>query len=456
MAVAAKDRLRNLMASEVGSDAWQKAALELEKVFNRLDEEDQAVAVKHLADAGEAGADSLTRIDARGQAELPARVAVREALAALGRPIDEELNRRLRQWLILCESGTDCNADDFFSLPPEEQAVVADHLAHWLRSDLLSRLVETAPDKTAGKLVKKALHRARSSGAAAIAAQTGGGGFVLPEREEYLDEAYLSPPDASGVSFIYLYRTVFGRNTMFVVIAGDTDGIIKFEAFEVPEPKFRRMLEATRKNPHAVVARADSGYVRRLIHRSEENGRRAGKSLPPEYLRTRRALGILDEPDRPHPIFKHFEHAALKRETGLVDRSGELAEHRVFADWQLFPVVEGAFLFQLETAKQSPIQLTEAQQREREEAIYEEEVGRILDHAGRVTWSERLLQTAYIMYLIQDEAEARMTAAVAVALEDKERKPRLLIELLRRTVATMLSDGNGKGPAPDRGGIVAL
>ena len=452
---AAKDRLRNLIASEVGSDAWQKAALELEKVFNRLDEEDQAVAVKHLADAGEAGADSLTRLDARGVSGLPARVEIREALNALGRPIDEELVRRLRQWLILCETGADCNSEDFFALPPEEQAVVADHLAQWLRSDLLSRLVDSAPSKDEAKLVKKALHRARSAGAAAVTTQVGGG-FVLPEREEFLDEAYLSPPDAGGVSFISLYRTVFGRNTMFFIIAGDTEGIIKFEAFEVPEPRFRKMLEATRKNPHAVVARADSGYVRRLIRRAEENGRRAGKSLPEEYLSHRRALGIPDEPDRPHPIFKRFGRESLKGDTALVDRSGELAEHRVFSDWQLFPLVEGAFLVQLEESRQSPIQLSDAQQREREEAIYEEEVGRILEFTGRLTWSERLLQAAYIMYLIQDEAAARMTAAVAVALEDKERKPRLLIELLRRTVATMLNDGNGKGPAPDRGGIVAL
>ena len=454
MAISPQDRLRTLQETDPSGPAWPQAALSLEQVFNRLDDEDQMEAVKRLAAAGAAGLDTLARLDSRGSASLSTLVELRQALVAAGRPVDAEILGRLQKWLARCESGDDCGPDDLFGLAPAERTAVINHLARWLQSDLLARLADAAPDKAAAKEIKKALHRARSAGAAAVAGVTGEA-FVLPEREEYLDEAFLSPPNAAGVSYIYLYRTVFGRNTMFVIVAGDTDGILNFDAYEAPESKYRKLMESARSDPRLVLARADSGYVRRLIRQAEENGRRAGKTPPPDYLRTRRALGIADEPDHAHPVFQHFPAEELAKETGLVARSAGLADHRLFADWVLIPVDENTFMLKLEEARNSLLTLTAAQKREQEDRLFEQEVERIVATTGPLTWRERLLQCAYLAYLVGYEPVARMIAATALAVGEG-RTPPLLVELLRRAVDRVQGGQSDPGPAPEPDGKVIL
>ena len=454
MAVAMKNWLTLLETVESGSEEWRQAAAETVKAFGRLDSEDQTAAVKRLLAGGEAGGEFLDQLEEREDLGLPARVELREARAALGREVAPDLSRRLQNWLSLCEGQEECDTADFFGLPGRERRAVTEHLAQWLRTDLISRLLATAPDKAAAKELKKALHRAKSSGAAALAGKTET--FLLPERDDYRDEAYLSPPDPSGVSIAYLYRTVFGKNVMFVIILSDQDGILKFEGYQVAEPKFRRMLESTRKNPHAIVARVDSGYVRRLLRTVEENGRRRGKAPAEDFLQNRRALGVATEPEAPHPLWSLLDAETLRAERGLVARSAELIAHRMFLDWMLSPAAEGQFMVELEEIRHSLLQITETQKREQEDRLFEREAKKTVETVGRVVWRERMLACAYLLQLMQEEEPARMTAATALALAEGDTVPPFFTALLRRTVKRTLGEDDQPEPGPDRGGIVVL
>jgi hypothetical protein len=457
----AKEWLDKMLGAEPGGEEWDSIVKDLHRRFPGLIAEDQVKVAERLAalSASEGVPELIEKAYNAKGASLAAMIVLGGTLLDLGK-IEAGLIPKMEKWALMCEGDeAECDPRQFFDLPDKEQAAVLDHLVLWLRADIISGLKEAVPDKKKAKLLARALHRVKSAGAEV--AMEGEARFVMPraESDEYHDEAYVSPPDHSGTLFIYLYRTVFGKHSLFVVLINDLSGVIRFEGYDVSKKQFDKMLESTRKNPHAIIVKADPGWVRLLIRRAEEAGRKLGKSQNQDYLRNRRAIGAADQPEAPHPIWTHFDREELKKERGLLYRADELLEHRMFEDWRLMPLEEGKFFVELEDMKHGLLELSEQQKKERENLLFEKEVNRILDHQGRETWRDRLLNCAYVLHRLGDQEQARIAAAVALALENKDDPPpAFLVELLRRTVeeATKEKDDDDgkKGPDMDRGGIV--
>ncbi|HUT53353.1 MAG TPA: hypothetical protein VM658_08185 [bacterium] len=453
-----RNMMDELIQAEPGQEAWAALVKDLPRAFARLDFEDQVKAAERLA--GLAGNDQAQELIGKlyGQegAGLPALIILGKALNGTDKP-GPELIAEMEKWAAACEGEeSECGPTEFFSLPGNVRRAVADHLALWLKADMLSALKDAAPTKDQQKMLAKALHRARSAGASVSpeAAAT----FHLAERDEYIDEAYMSPPDATGTCFFYLYRTVFGKNTFYVVLANDLAGVLKLEAYQVPLPKFRKILESTKNNPLAVVAKVEPGFARFMIKKSEESGRRLGKPQSEDYLGNRRAIGVADAPDQPHPLWNKLDPDALKTEKGLVFKSGELIGLRLFEDWMLAPLEEGKFIAELAEKQASVLQLSEHQKREQEDAMYEREAKRAIEQDGRDAWRGRLTNCAYVFSLLGEDDNARICAAIALTVADPAAPvPPFFTALLRRTVARLTGkEDDKKGPGQDRGGLVIV
>jgi hypothetical protein len=445
--------LQDFLTKGPGEPEWPALSAELNKRLPRLDVEDQVKAAERLA--GLAGAegvkDLIAEVYARAEVSLPALLVL-----ARGRESEAELAAELEQWVVVRENGGgECASEDYFRLPAKARKAVADHLALWLRTDVLLRLKEAAPDKAAAKELAKALHRAKSAGASV--AEPGGTRYVMAERDEYADEAYLTPTDGSGTFFLYLYRTIFGKNSLAVVLVNDREGVIRFDAYQLNRSRLERMLEAARSNPQTVLVKIDPRYARRLIRRAEAAGIKRGVSQNENYLGNRRALGVADEPDAPHPIWNKLDPEQLRAERGLAFTSGELIGHRIFEDWLLESLESDTLINKLAEYEYSPLELTPAQKKEREDELFRKEVVTIIEDAGREVWRERLLMSAYALLLLGEEQQARTAAAVALAIErTDEPAPTFFLELLRRTVAREAAEDN-KGPAGpdvDQGGLI--
>ena len=444
--------------SEIGPDdaGFPGLLSQVERRFSRMLVEDQVQVAERLSEFKE----SETAMDAV-RAFYDAPGAGLAALILLGRvrgDVAPGLLESLETWLGLCEEeGGECDPSAFFSLPAKMRRAVLDHLALWLRADLLGRLAASAPDKGQLKAIKKALHRVKSQGVEVADGSGLGPAYLAPERDEFVDEAYFTPPDASGTMFVFLYRTVFGKNNLFVILVNDQDGVIKCEGHETPVPKFRRIIESTRQNPHAILVKSDPAFVRLLVKQAEASGLKRGINQNRDYLSSRRALGVADQESSPHPLWGRLDREEFKNEHGLAHRSGELLEHRLFEGWSLHAVEEGKFMVELSKILTSPIALTEAQLQERKRELFEQEARTAVETDGRETWRDRLLNCALVLYEIGDHDPARMTAATALALEDPERPlPPFFVELLERTADLENADDEEEteGPDLDRGGIV--
>ena len=457
----AEKLLQSLDQAGPGQEGWEDLRKELVRRFSRLDPEDQVQVAEKLAALGPAEqvAPLMAELIDKKGVSLAAMMVLAKALAKLGRSwMDEDTLAQMEKWALACEDDSvECSGEDFFDLPDKVQAAVLDHLALWLKVDALKMLQESAPVKARAKAVAKALHRAKSAGA--TVGEDSPVRFTLTERDEYVDQAYISPPDATGTMFIYLYRTIFGKNNLFVVLVNDLESVIRIEGFQVTPPRFQRILDSTKRNPHAIIVKADAGYARLLIKKSEDKARDRSKRLDEGYLSSRRALGIPDQEDVPHPLWSHLDREELKTERGLVHQSQQLISHRMFEDWVLMPVNEGKFIVDLEDKRMSLLEISERQKQEQEDLLYEKAAQEVLDFSGREVWRDRLFTSAYVGVLIEDMETARAVAAVALAIEDPDQPPPpFFIELLRRSVEKAVGsdeeDQGSSGPEMDRGGIV--
>jgi len=452
--------VEKLKGAEPGGDEWGALAKDLARLFAKLLPDEQVEVAQMLASLSEsqAAASLMQKLYDHQKTGLPALLTLARALKKQGAEMEAGTVKRLEKWVTACEDDdSGCEPKDFFGLPEKLQAAVLDHLAQWLNVELLARIKEQAPDKASAKQVAKALHRAKSAGAT-LEDGPAPEGFAVAERDDYVDEAYISPPDPFGTSFIYLYRTVFGKNSLYVVLINDREGVIRFEGFRVTLPRFKKMIESTRKNPYALIAKADPKYARRMIRAAEEAGRKLGKRQNEEYLGNRRAIGIPDEPDAPHPIWEKPDKNETAKQRGRVYESDKRLQHRMFEDWVLMPLEEGRFIAELEDKRQGLLELTPHQKKEQEDLLYEKEVQSILDYVGRETWRDRMLACAYVLELAGDHEEALTVTAVALEIEDpKKPAPRFFVELIRRSVEKATKGEQDQGPqGPDmkRGGIV--
>ncbi len=452
------DFFEELLAQEPGGAEFSHSADEIVARFTKLAPDQQAEAAERLVkmSSTQGVPEIIDRLFEQESTTLPALISLARHKQDKGDDISPEMIAAMRAWLSLCEEdASECDPNDFFWLPGQVREAIIRHLASWMKSDLLEALKRDASDREGKKRIAKAIHRAKSAGAQLPLRSARA--FVMPEQEEHYDEAWVAPPDSTGTMFSYLFKTMRGRNHLFVILASDQEGIIKFEGYQVSRPRFDKILESTKKNPHAIIVKVEPGFARRLVREAEESGRRRGRSQNEDYLASRRSIGIVDEPEVPHPVWEHFDQDELKGERGLVNRSAELLDHRMFESWRIMPLEEGRLIADISEMRKGPLQLSLQQQKQRERELIEKEAERAVQEVGMDVWKQRLLTCAYLLQLMGEEEKAKMAAAAGLAVEDPGQPlPPLFVELMNGEVErAMAPDDEGpQGPDMGRGGIV--
>jgi hypothetical protein len=454
------EKYREWMDEFQNSDLSKKDFSELEKdvlkIFPKLGMKEQAMAAGKLA--SEAGSpnipDLIEKLFTGNNTSLPALLKFSEPMQEKGLA-DNFIIEQMQLWVGVCnDSGEDFNAIGFYSLPENIQNSVADYLAGGLRGSILMELKLAAPDKKASKRIGKYIHKAKSKGA--VIAQVKEETEIPEPSDENIEEIYISPPDATGTIFIYLYKTVFGKNTLFIILINDQEGVLRFDSYKVPEIKFRNMLESTKKNPHAIIVKVDPVLAKQLIKNAEDAGIRKQRAHPEAFKSSRRAIGVAEVPDDPHPLWSIFDEEEMTKSKGLVARSDELLNHRMFLDWQLVPIEEGKLIVELQEMNESVIELSDKQKAERVLALYEKEAAEILNTQGKDLWFGRIVNCAYLLHKLGEEEEAKIAAALALAFTgDDTAVPVFFTKLIARTVAKdMAPEEQEKNVKPGQGGIL--
>jgi hypothetical protein len=147
---------------------------------------------------------------------------------------------------------------------------------------------------------------------------------------------------------------------------------------------------------------------------------RAGTRPPAGFEHWRRLLDL----EAAAPAEAAEAPAAPPPDLLLVERSAELLEIPALGGWFLDPGAIQDDALQLLEARESRLVLSDQMKAEREAAIVDAVVERLLGPDARRRWAARLLETARVLGASPGEAPAALISATAAALADVERPAR--------------------------------
>jgi len=327
---------------------------------------------------------------------------------------------------------------------------------------LLAALFGPSSDKERRKALKRALHVLKTRGVAVPA-------DLLPRPEAELTlpaaapefAAHLAPVLGNGEQYVVLEgpREILGGN-LLVVRVSDQHGFRECHLLSAKRKQREEVWEEFRSQGLTDWAVAPPAYALRLLEDAlaltpdGEPSRR-------EYLPLREALwrhlGRPEEAPALEELLPPFIPA---------DRNRALEEARTLAGSELFrtwlPSLEEItpWLEKLKEAQESPLVLTEQQQRLREAGVLDDATAALFPAEARPRWGNRLLKMAYFLDLLGRAEEARAAQAAGEDLISGERSSLagenpLLHELVRYALMLAWEYMKPREPAPQPSPLVA-
>jgi hypothetical protein len=297
-------------------------------------------------------------------------------------------------------------------------------LAHEAIPPLLAALFGSSPDKQRRKALKRTLHLLRTRGVAAPA-------DLLPrDRPGPLRPAAVSP----CVAFV---SPIFGPGERFVILEGpkeilegnflvarvsDQAGFRECHLLSLKRKEQAEFWDHFRQQGLEWVSAPPAYGVRLLEEAYTLNPRAEGGASRYEALRerVRRHWRSPEEAPSLESLLPALSPGDRRR---CLEQSRGLAQEEVFQAW--LPALEEVtpWLKKIQEAQESPLLLTEQQQRDRLEGVVAEATAALYPPESRELWSRRLLAMAYYLDLKGHGAEARAAQAAAEDLRAGTRSP---------------------------------
>jgi len=323
--------------------------------------------------------------------------------------------------------------------------------------EFLTSWTGKSPSKNIGKEIRKSLFRLKSKGMLVPEFEDPSPGiFRLPQAAS--SQGFISAVDAGGTRMVWIGRPQPPQGMAIVSSAiRDTEGILRFTAFESSRKKFQEFMDQTRQDFLWDIVEADPDYGAALIQEAHEIQIKQGKTPNPEYLKLRGLLNPISSlPIRPL-IYRYLNEEEIKARPDLVDRSPSLFELPPFQPWFLEKEEIAKCRGLLEDAAHSRIILAPHQQEGRFFDIYRQTVGELFDEKRRLLFRRRLEEMAYVLWKKGDEAAAKISVAagLGMAVENKLFSPHpFLTELVKRTVLALREEEQRKKEKEKGGGVI--
>jgi hypothetical protein len=269
---------------------------------------------------------------------------------------------------------------------PEEKLHEALAAAVKAKDPALPEALAKSTNKAVVRAAKKALYQLKSSGVAVVTEAPKG---ELPHVQREVEElpALLSAISGTGERALFFVKARAGGGLdSYQAVVHDEQGILQLDRGEAQRSKYRRHLEAMRKNQPSVIETSLERALEELGVAWSLNGH-AKQPLPPEAESHLRRLGVVALPGWPAPPQPEAADEALAA------RAAALHDEREIASW--LPGVNHLKVLsaRLDEVDSSVLQLTEPQkheQRLQKAALTATE----LNDEERRTWAMRLWRTA--------------------------------------------------------------
>lgn len=311
-------------------------------------------------------------------------------------------------------------------------------IPHEALPSLLAALFGPSPDKARRKALKRALHLLKTRGVPVPAdlLPREAAGSPGPSAAPAL-VAHVSPLFGNGERYVLLEgpREILGGN-LLVARVSDQFGFRECHLLVLKRKHREEVWEQFRDQGLSEWAQAPPAYALRLLEEALAQTP-DGEPSRGEYLPRREALWrLLGRPEEAPSLEALLPSLSPGERNRHLEETRGLAGSELFRAWlpsfeEVAPWVE-----KLKEARDSPLVLTEQQQRLREAGVLDDATAALFPQETRARWGRRLLEMAYFFDLTGRRAEARAAQAAGQDLLSGERSPLagenpFLLELVR-------------------------
>ncbi len=292
--------------------------------------------------------------------------------------------------------------------------------------DLIGDLLEMTAEKEVRKEAKRSLHRLKSRGLD-VDLPSGAGPSVLDravEIEEKPLPCYLSPVSGFGGRMVLLARYTQGGVAVHQGELDDQDGLVQFAGGTIGRNRYRQMAQEMASDDQGLL---EVTYAEGRLHlaRAAELTRKAGKSLPDEYLEASGDLGDVDETAAPADPATLMPRDSLEDLKALAARAPELLDLPEFADWLPDEDTVKAIDEKIKAVEEGQLAINDQQRIEQVERAIDAGVDELLGDAERIQrFHQRLLHNAAYLQRTDRDEPARLAAAAAWQLLEEGFEPR--------------------------------
>lgn len=290
-------------------------------------------------------------------------------------------------------------------------------------------------ERTLRKAVGRALQRLRSEGVQPPPAEVVARLAAPGEATIGPFECWATQVDSEGTRAVWLGSDLGMAGLVAIGLAlNDRVGIKDASAAPTTRRRFRALMEELRRErPEDPVTwvQLPPRYVQQLVAEAEALNRASGQPLPEEWHQIAMAIGEPPEPLTQALIYSEISAESVRDSLRLLEQSAGLFDERECRSWALDYEASLAYAKELEQARASPLIVSEAAQREREERIVSKAIEEQITPAWRRALRRRLEETAYIFLRTGREERARQALAAAVALAEESHLPLTMHPFLR-------------------------
>jgi hypothetical protein len=327
---------------------------------------------------------------------------------------------------------------------------------------LLAALFGQSPDKKRRKALKRALHVLRTRG--------------VPVPEDLLPrEEPGTPAPGETPTLLAQFSQVFGNGERYVILDGprevlggnlllarlsDQQGFRECHLLSLTRKQREEVWEEFRSQGLTEWATAPAGYALRLLEEAlahTPDGEPSRETYYPLRETLWRHIGRPEETPAPEELLPVLTPG---ERSGFLEQSRSLATNELCRTWlpsfaEITPWVE-----KLKEAQDTPLVLSEQQQRVRQEGVLDEATAALFPPETRPRWGRRLLEMAYFLDLLGRGEQARAAQVAGEDLLSGERSALagenpFLQELVRLALMLAWEYYKQKEPQPQPSPLVA-
>jgi hypothetical protein len=306
------------------------------------------------------------------------------------------------------------------------------HLREPAAAEVLTVVELVAPDRALKKAARRELHRLRSVGVSAPPREVAIAGPVAAEppalRRLDVSEALATDIDPGGSRALWLMaERPLGGVWFAPLLLSDSRGLIDMALVDTTRKRFLSEVETQRGRETWISMPVD--YALPLVREAVDLTREVGGSLPTRYRAFKDEFGEAGAAPERALIYEHISLVEINFNPSWLEDSADLTSEPEVAGWYV-PLPAEMQPRALDVAR-SPVAslLVPGHSPEQQtEGLLDEAVRLGLTPAFRRSLRRRLEETAYIFYVTERLAVARLAAASAQGLAETPGGARLPFE----------------------------